>query len=59
MDDTRIRQARAWIDDARTSLQEALEILTAFSDEVTNNHVDAAKISANVAIAHLNLLEAT
>lgn len=57
LDDSRIRRAQAFIDDARTSLVEALDILDMLGDEFTNNHLDAARVSANVAISHLNILE--
>jgi hypothetical protein len=53
MDDTRIRQAKALVDDART-------LLTELADEVVgNNNLEAARFSCNVAVQHLNILEAS
>jgi hypothetical protein len=50
MNDTRIRQARALIDDART-------ILAELADEVTDNNLEAARFSLNVSLRHLSILE--
>lgn len=53
MKDSRIGHARALIDDAR-------EILAELGDEIVgNNNLDAARFSANVTIAQLNILEAS
>ena len=52
MNDTRIRQARALIADART-------ILAELSDEISNNNLEASRFSLNVSIKHLNILEAS
>lgn len=53
LNDSRVRQARALIDDARV-------ILSELGDEIIgNNHLDAALFSLNVSIRHLNILEAS
>jgi len=51
MDDSRIRRAKADIDDART-------ILCELADELTDNNLEAARFALNVSIQHLNILEA-
>jgi hypothetical protein len=52
MDDSRIRHAKALVDDART-------ILSEIADEITDNTLEAARFSLNVSIQHLNILEAS
>lgn len=52
MDDTRTRQARALIDDARTLLNEIL-------DEICADNLEAAKQSLNVALKHIHIWEAS
>jgi hypothetical protein len=51
-DDTRIRQAKAAIDDART-------ILAEIADEIDSDPLEAARVSLNVSLCHLNILEAS
>jgi hypothetical protein len=51
LDDSRIRRARALIDDARTVLAE-------LGDELTDNNLEAARLSLNVSLKHLSILEA-
>jgi len=51
MDDSRIRRAKAEIDDARTTLAE-------LADELTDNNLEAARFALNVSIQHLNIMEA-
>jgi hypothetical protein len=52
MDDSRIRHAKALVDDART-------ILSEIADEITDNSLEAARFSLNVSIKQLNILEAS
>jgi len=51
MDDSRIRRAKADIDDART-------ILCELADELDDDNLEAARFALNVSIQHLNILEA-
>jgi hypothetical protein len=52
VNDTRIRRARALIDDAHV-------ILAEMGAELSDNNLEAARFSLNVSLKHLNILEAT
>jgi hypothetical protein len=58
-DDTRKRRAAAFIDDARTSIVEAGSILSGLTDEVTDDHLEAARFMLNGALKHLDIWEAS
>jgi hypothetical protein len=51
LDDSRIRRARALIDDAQA-------ILAELADELTDNNLEAARFSLNLSLRHLSILEA-